>query len=863
MLFIDKRLFKYVFTVTVFLSMVLAGNNKKIKISSPDNKNKIEFEIRNGRLFYKLLRNNSIIIDKSTLGYRLKTDVNLTDNFIVKDVKYSESDEFWTPVAGTDAKVRNNYKQAQIELISSPDNSKMILFFRAYNDGVAFRYFVPEQKNLTNVEILDEETEFNFTDDHYGWWITNDYSWDENFYKKNKLSDIAAVNTPVTIETKKGLYLSINEAALYDYPAMTLEKNKNKKYGFKAVLVPWPDGIRVKTKTPFYSPWRTVQIADRPGALAESHLAENLNEPNKLEDTSWIKPMKFIGIWWGMHIQRWTWEAGSKHGATTENVKRYIDFAAKHNIDAVLVEGWNEGWETWKANTESMQYYTKPYPDFNISEISEYAKSKNVMIMGHHETGGNIVNYENQLDSAFSYYKKYGINSVKTGYAGGDFPRGKHHFGQAGVNHYNYVVKKAADYKMMLNVHEPIKPTGINRTYPHLMTQEGARGNEQNSPTGNHIPPEHHTIIPFTRLLTGGYDYTTGIFKLKNDENPAYHISGTLAKELSLYVIIFSPMQMIADMIENLENQPALKFVKDVPVTWDETKVLDSKIGDYVTFLRRKGNEWYLGSASDENSRLLNIPLNFLEKNKKYIAEFYMDGMNTDWYTKPSEIQIDSCIVTTGDNLKLALACAGGAALRIRLFNNENIKDYKSIAQINKEAETKALHFRNGLIYGKMKINNPLVTKAEAKYKINPSIKYYSGGSKGLIDGLIGSATSFENWQGFEEDDLEIILDLGAPKDAKKITLNFLRDHNNWIFIPSKINIEVSADNKSFKSIATFTGVNNEDMSGRKVETFSTENSQGKIRYLKIRANNIKKCPDWHYGKGGKAWIFTDEIIVE
>ncbi len=833
-------------------------------VSSPDGKISIIFSLeKNGIPFYKVKHSGNEVIAKSRLGFILKDQVSLDQNFKLQGIAITSFDETWIPVAGTSSSVRNNYNQLSVELKQLETDQRMTLLLRAFNDGVAFRYVVPEQANLKNVQILDELTEFRFNENHFGWWIPNDYSWDENYYKKNTLEDIQAVNTPTTIETLNGLYLSINEAALINYPAMTLEKIPDDKYSFHSVLVPWPDGVRVKTSVPFQSPWRTIHIAETPGGLIESHLAENLNEPCKIENTFWIKPIKFIGIWWGMHTQRWTWEMSPKHGANTKNTKRYINFAARHNIDGVLIEGWNQGWETWKAGMESKQYYTKPYPDFDIDEVSRYAKEKGVQIIGHHETGGNVTNYESQLDTSFQYLKKYGINYLKTGYAGGDFPVGKHHFGQYGVNHYNNVIKKAAEYHIMLDVHEPIKPTGINRTYPNLMTQEGARGNEQNSPTGNHIPPEHHTIIPFTRLLTGGYDYTPGIFQLKNDEAPVYHLSITLAKELALYIVIFSPMLMIADMIEYLEDQPAFKFIQEVPVTWDETKVIDAKIGDFVTIARRKGNEWFIGSVSDENSRTVKIPLNFLEAGKFYIAELYTDGKETNWNETPAIIEIDSCIVNNQNTFNLSLSAAGGAAIRIRPVNNESISAYKTIDEINSRSAEKEKIFALLPVYGKLKTSNNIALDAAVDYANEPSMKYSAGGNKALVDGYLATVIAYDNWQGFEEDNLDIIIDLGGQKRINKVSLNFLLNYNDWVFVPEKTILSFSNDKKNFGNEYVFNFKNDSGIKEKQIKTFSIDNINDEYRYIKVVAENVIRCPQWHPAAGGKAWLFIDEVIVE
>lgn len=855
-------------SIKIFLLMILSlfifvnGQERK-NIFSPDGKTELVFSLSENRNpSYHIKYKGKEVVKKSALGIKFTDSKLNSTSYKIENSKTNKFDETWEPVLGTDSKVRNNYNSLEINLLGQEQSEQFSIIFRVFNDGVAFRYFYPEQNGITKIEVIDEETEFGFTANHYGWWIPQNFSWDENFYKKNRIEEIPAANVPMTLETKDGLFLAITEAAIIDYPAMTIEQKEGAKHTFKAALVPWPDGIKVKTNLPFKTPWRTLQIAETPGGLIKSHIAENLNEPCKINDVSWIKPLKFIGIWWGMHIGKWTWKAGKKHGATTENTKRYIDFAAKHKIDAVLIEGWNKGWETWDPNVENLQYYTETYDDFNINEVVSYARQKGVEIIGHHETGGNIVHYENQLDTSFAYYKKLGINSIKTGYAGNDFPIGKHHFGQFGVNHFNRVVEKAAREKIMLNVHEPIKPGGLNRTYPNLVTQEGARGNEQNAPfSGNPIPPDHQTILPFTRLLTGGFDYTHGIFKLKSTESPRYQICGTLAKELALYVVIPSPMLMIADMIENLENQPALKFVLDVPATWDRTEALNSEIGNYVTIARKKGEEWYLGSITDENSRELTIDMNFLDKDKKYIAEVYIDSQNTDWSENPSEIEIDSFYVSYSDKINIALSPAGGAAIRLRPDNgkSENIKDIKLL---NISQPERIKRFKKVQVWGKETADNSKTRNAEIKYIVSPSSKYKAGGNKALIDGKAGNIFNLNNWQGFEGSNMEFIIDLKKEIPVEEIELRFIKRYINWVFIPEEVSVSFSSDLNNFEKTEKFYYKNLAEESDNFIKKFSLKRDKTKTRYIKITAKNIGICPDWHPGKGGNAWIFADEIII-
>ncbi|MFC2138392.1 glycoside hydrolase family 97 catalytic domain-containing protein, partial [Bacteroidota bacterium] len=497
------------------------------------------------------------------------------------------------------------------------------------------------------------------------WWINayrnNRY---EYLYQKNKISELDTVHTPVTLEGN-GLYISLHEANLTDFSSMTIYKADSIKLACD--LIPWSDGIKVKTNVPFVTPWRTIQIADKPGDLVTSYLILNLNEPNKIEDVSWITPMKYVGIWWGMHIGVYSWSSGNIHGATTENAKIYIDFAAKHGIKGVLIEGWNLGWdgEWWKGGEDFD--FTTPYPDFDIKEITDYAASKGVEIIGHHETGANTINYEAQIEDAFEFYNKYSVDGIKTGYVGEWLDKKEWHHGQYGVQHYRKVVELAAKHKIMLDVHEPIKATGIRRTYPNMMSREGARGQEYNAwSDGNGC--EHTTVIPFTRCLAGPFDYTPGVLDINIKYREGAKVPTTLVKQLALYVTIYSPLHMACDLPENYEGQPAFKFIEDVPVDWEETKVLNAKIGDYITTVRkdRNSSDWYLGSITDEEAREFIIKLDFLDPGLKYEAQIYADGADADWNTNPTSIDIQTMEVTSASEYTIKLAAGGGQAIRFK-----------------------------------------------------------------------------------------------------------------------------------------------------------------------------------------------------
>ena len=661
-------------------------SHTSIHVSSPNDRVQVTFMLEGGVPYYQVSYSREDIIKPSKLGFTFKDAEPLDQNLIIADEKHSSFDETWTQPWGEVKEIRNHYNELRVNLEETTEaHRKMTVVFRVYDDGLGFRYELPEQDNLSDFEIMDEETEFVLTGNHQAWWIPayREHRY-EYLYRQSPISffrtkGFRAVHTPLTMETADGLFLSIHEANLTDYASMTLAGSDNNT--LLCDLVPWSDGVKVRASTPHQTPWRTIQIAENAGDLITSYLILNLNEPNKLEDVSWIRPGKYVGIWWGMHIGKYTWGSGAKHGATTENAKRYIDFAAKYGFSGVLVEGWNVGWDgDWAKNGDQFSF-TTPYEDFDIEEVSAYAAAKGVKLTGHHETGAAVANYERQLEDAFAYYRNLGIDTVKTGYVGWD-PGIKRrdeegnviglewHHGQYMVRHYGKVVETAARYHIMLDVHEPIKDTGIRRTYPNMMTREGARGQEYDawSEDGGN-PPEHTTILPFTRMLAGPFDFTPGIFDLFFEEyRPNNRVNTTLAKQLALYVVIYSPLHMAADLPENYEGHPAFQFIVDVPVDWQDTKVLHAKIGDYVTIARqdRNSEDWYIGSITDEDGRTLEAPLSFLEPGKKYVAEVYADAADADWESNPLAIDIYEALVDRGTTLRLRLAPGGGQAIRIR-----------------------------------------------------------------------------------------------------------------------------------------------------------------------------------------------------
>jgi alpha-glucosidase len=640
---------------------------QEVAINSPNLRLQLIFKLEDGNPSYRLLLNGKPVLLESELGFKLKDIPSFNSGFSLLDKKIKTSNSKWEQPWGEVKTIQSNYCELTIFLQETAGTQrKMNVIFRLFNDGLGFHYEFPEQENLNEFQIADELTKFSLPANDTVWWIPA-YKREryEYLYRKTLISDMDTAHTPLTIKTTDGLYMSFHEAALYDFPSYTVYSPDT---GILALdLVPWKNGIKAYVKTPFATPWRTVQVAENPGDLITSYLILNLNDSCKIEDVSWIKPAKYIGIWWGMHIGKYTWESGPKHGATTRNTMKYIDFAAKYGFDGVLVEGWNLGWDgDWIANGEIFNF-TKAYPDFNLPKIAGYAKEKGIGLIGHHETSAHIANYEAQMEDAYKLYDDLGIHYIKTGYVGGKLFNGEWHHGQYAVRHYQKTVELAAKHHIMLDIHEPIKDCGLRRTWPNLMTREGARGAEWDAwgPDGGN-PPNHVPTLVFTRLLAGPMDYTPGIFDIEIPSKPNNRVNTTLAKQLAYYVVIYSPLQMAADLPENYEGNPAFQFIVDVPCDWEETAVLNASIGEYITIIRkdRGSDDWYLGSITNELSRNFSIKLSFLERNKEYKAQIYADGDSADWKTNPLPVNIFDRMVTHKDTLQIHLAPGGGQAVR-------------------------------------------------------------------------------------------------------------------------------------------------------------------------------------------------------
>ena len=659
----------------------VAAAQPSLSVASPDGRNVVTVTVRQGTLSYSLDRQGKPLLLPSRLGFDFRGAPPLGDSVRIVDSARTKVDETWTQPWGEVARVRDQHNELRVTAEETTSrHRRFVVAFRAFDDGVAFRYELPEQPGLGDFEIMDERTEFTFAQNARAWWIPSNkprLDRSEFLYAASPLSTLDSIQTPVTLELGDGhTAVVIHEADLVDYPRMFLAGRGMENNSLRAALAPMADGVKARGRTPFETPWRTIQVASTVKELAPSLLGLKLNPPSAISNTSWIKPMKYVGIWWGMHMNVWTWSSGPKHGATTENTKRYIDFAAKNGFGGVLVEGWNLRWDgDWIANRNAFSF-TKPYPDYDLPGVAAYAKQKGVKLIVHNETSGGLANYERQLDSAYTLYQSLGVDAIKTGYVTDTMGGNHSHYSQVAVRHHRKVIETAAKYGIMVDVHEPIHDTGERRTWPNMMSREGARGQEYNAWSGDGgNPPEHETILFFTRLLSGPMDFTPGIFDIQEirgagrprrvDES---RVRTTLAKQLALYVVLYSPVQMAADLIENYEGQPAFKFIKDVAVDWDTTRVIEGKIGDYVVVARRERNaqSWYIGAITDEEGRTFDVPLAFLTPGKKYVAEIYADGPGANWATNPLPVAISSKPVDSTSRLRMVLAPGGGQAVRIR-----------------------------------------------------------------------------------------------------------------------------------------------------------------------------------------------------
>ena len=681
----------------------LAGRVQASEVISPNGEMKLTFTLRDSKPYYSVSFRGKPVIKPSRLGYELHNAESLLEGFTQTGEKTSTFDETWTPVWGENKTIRNHYKELLVNLIQEKTGRVMNLRFRVYDEGVGLRYEFPQEGSKLNYFVVKEEcTEFALTGDHIAWWIPGDYDTQEYEYSRSRLSEIrplfkkkvtdnasqtsfseTGVQTSLQLKTDDGLYINLHEAALVNYPAMHLNLD-DKNMVFRSWLTPDAQGIKGYLQTPCQSPWRTIMITDDARKVLSSHLILNLNEPCKIKDTSWIHPTKYVGVWWEMISGKGDWaytsqfpsvklgltdyakaKPSGRHSANNENVRRYIDFAAQHGFNGVLVEGWNIGWEDWFGNSKEYVFdFQTPYPDFDIKALNEYAHSKGVKLIMHHETSSSIMNYEKHMDQAYQLMKDYGYDAVKSGYVGNLIPRGEHHYSQIAINHYQHAIERAADYKIMVNAHEAVRPTGLCRTYPNLIGNESARGTEYQAFGG--ITPGHTAILPFTRLQGGPMDYTPGIFEMQCSNGS--RANSTIGGQLALYVTMYSPLQMAADFPENYEKHlDAFQFIKDVALDWDKSIYLEAEPMEYITAARKaKGSSsWFVGSVTGLKPHNSTLRLDFLDKGKTYVATVYADAPDADYKTNPQAYTITKGLVTAKSVLKLHSVAGGGYAISI------------------------------------------------------------------------------------------------------------------------------------------------------------------------------------------------------
>ena len=702
------------------LFLCAAGMLKAQNLTSPNGELQMNFSVNaQGEPVYELSYKGRAVLKPSKLGLELKDDPGLMNGFTIADVETSTFDETWKPVWGEESQIRNHYNEMAVTLNQKAQERNMVIRFRLFDDGLGFRYEFPLQENLNYFVIKEEHTQFAMMGDHTAFWIPGDYDTQEYDYTESKLSEIrglmkgaitpnssqtpfseTGVQTALQMKTDDGLYINLHAAALVDYACMHLQLD-DRNFIFESWLTPDAVGDKGYLQAPCTSPWRTVIVSDDARDILASRITLNLNEPCAYDDVSWIKPVKYVGVWWELIAGKSTWaytdelpsvklgildysktKPNGRHGANNEHVKKYIDFAAANGLDQVLVEGWNEGWEDWFGKSKDYVFdFVSPYPDFDVKMLNEYAHSKGVKLMMHHETSASVRNYERHMDKAYQFMVDNGYNAVKSGYVGDIIPRGEYHYGQWMNNHYLYAVKKAAEYKIMVNAHEAVRPTGLCRTYPNLIGNESARGTEYEAFGGS--KPFHTTILPFTRLIGGPMDYTPGIFDTKLDfmgDLPHGQVQTTLCKQLALYVTMYSPLQMAADVIESYEaRMDAFQFIKDVAVDWDESRYLEAEPGDYLTIARKaKGtNNWFVGGITDENARKVELKLDFLDADKKYVATLYADGKDADYKENPTSYQIKKGIVTNKTKISVQEARSGGFGLSLIEATPEDVKSLK------------------------------------------------------------------------------------------------------------------------------------------------------------------------------------------
>ncbi|MFM7054112.1 MAG: glycoside hydrolase family 97 protein, partial [Bacteroidota bacterium] len=781
-----------------------------IAVVSPDGYNKIEVSNVDKAIGYTVTtKDGSIVQSSAPMGFSFANAPDFRENLNMELLTRNTVDEYWTSPAGSSGKIRNHYNEATIEIretrIPNQEEPKAVarkvqLIVRAYDDGVAFRFIFPENFSNDSIFITQEHTSFAFASSDSCYWAPYDDFAYESLYRWDAVASAKASSTPFTVKKQNGSWVSIHEAELVDYSEMYLKPIDSKAGSFDLNLHPWPDGIACRAKGEYQTPWRCVLIEKDAAGLITSNLVQNLNEPSAITDMSWIKPIRFVGIWWGMHLGKYAWSEGPKHGATTARAKQYIDFSAANGIEGVLVEGWNKGWETWASDKTPKQDFLNPTNDFNLVEVTNYAKAKGIQLIGHHETGGNIPEYEQQMEEAFSLYSKLGVRYVKTGYAGSIIPKGMPHHGQYMVRHFQKVVELAAKYQICLDVHESIKPTGLDRTWPNLLTQEAVKGNEWNA-TYKASLPSHAVTIPFTRGLAGPFDFTPGIFIVNHSPDEHKRIQSLITHQLAQCVVFNSPMLMFADMVENYDRHPLLPTLKHIHAQWDTTIALAALPGKHLAVARKDGDNWVVAALTGNGSASFQVSLSFLNDGINYKATLIHDVPTSNMDSVKQIYGSTIFRVSKNDSIPINMLPGGGFFMTLEPVNDATASASSDLEKNRYKTNAPKFNriFAARPMIGENRISHMAVGKGVKRY--TPfNEQYPASGPTALNDGLRGSIDYSDGfWQGYYGTGLDITIDLGIPDTLSKVAIGFLEAPSSWIFMPDEVELAYSRDGLVFQ----------------------------------------------------------------
>lgn len=841
-----------------------ANGQDLITVKSPDGRISMLFQIKNGTLQYAVtVASRNLVQSAQAMGFSFQNAAPFQQGLAMKQVKSASVDQPWQHPTGSNGMVLNRYNETTIDVFESAVlGRKLTMVARAYDDGVAFRFKFPEGFCKDSLLITKELTSFKFELGDSAFWASpNDFAY-ESLYRFVSTQTMASASTPVTIKKNDGIWMALHEAELVDYSEMFLSPLATDSNAFETALHPWPDGVACRAQGIYQTPWRCIMIQQQPGGLLTSNLLLNLNPPSAISDLTWVKPIRFVGIWWGMHIGKYTWSEGPHHGATTKRAMQYIDFAASNGIEGVLVEGWNKGWETWAANQIPVQNFTASTTDFNLEEVANYARSKGVELIGHHETGGNIPEYEKQMEAAFALCQRLGIRYVKTGYAGSILPEGMHHHGQYMVRHFQKVVELAAKYRICLDVHESIKPTGLERTWPNLLSQEAVRGNEWNA-TYKSNPPAHAVTLPFTRGLAGPFDYTPGIFKVMHSAGKNKRVPTMITHQLAQCVVFNSPMLMFADQIENYQGHPLTTMLAEIQAAWDTTIVLDALPGKHMLIARRHQDDWMVAGLSGNGATNTRCQLSFLDQNQSYQAKLIFDTPLASLDQQPEKYDTVSFIVNHTDTIPINMLPGGGFVMLLEPSANDNSISPERLRYRSNAPKVQRI-FAARKTYGDMREPHLAVGKAVKRFQPFNE-QYPAAGAAALNDGVRGGYDfSDGGWQGYWGTGVDISIDLGYVDTVSRVKVGFLEAQSSWIFFPDAVELSYSKDGVMFQNVKRLLRPNEVDITSNehRMHEFDFSGMELTARFIRIRTNFNSICPKGHPGEGKPSWMFADEVMV-